>query len=249
MMVTMAAPAAPLRPARGPHIHLAADRRQNLGVAFLDFGLVGQRAGIGHIGAGGVHGAGRDRGQQFMCARLAQIGLRGGQVLAPRSRRPGGLQRGHLLVASLRAHNALLGQRHGAAGVGLLMLELALAWASEASAAFTCASALTVALWFRRCSGARYPRCRSASTSGWLARGLGSLQRRLKVIALDDGDQLAGLYGVAFFTVSVWMRPGILALTTHLVGVHGADQLQVAGRPDRDEGTRSAIPWSAVPES
>ncbi len=34
-----------------PHIHLAAYRRQDLGITFLDPGLVGQRAGICNVGA------------------------------------------------------------------------------------------------------------------------------------------------------------------------------------------------------
>ncbi len=62
-----------------------------------------------------------------MGARLPQICLgRGERALRGIHGSLRGLKRGYLLVPRLRAHNALLCQRHGAAGVGLLVFSCAL---------------------------------------------------------------------------------------------------------------------------
>ena len=62
-----------------------------------------------------------------MGAGLAQVGLRRGKVVV-RGVHCGlrGLQAGHGFVPRLRAHDSLLLERHGAAGIGLLMLEVCL---------------------------------------------------------------------------------------------------------------------------
>ena len=62
-----------------------------------------------------------------MGAGLAQVGLRRGKVVARGVHRGlCSLQAGHGFVPRLRAHDSLLLQRHGAAGIGLLMLEVCL---------------------------------------------------------------------------------------------------------------------------
>ena len=58
--------------------------------------------------------------------------------------------------------------------------------------------------------------------------GLGGLARRLQVVALDDGDQLAGLHILAFVDGQRLNAPGNLGADHNLVGVHRADQLQIA---------------------
>ena len=77
--------------------------------------------------AGGGNGARRDGREQFVGARLAQRGLAAAHILA-RGLHGGlvGLQAGDRIVLGLLAHDSLLGQGHGAGGVGLLMLEVGL---------------------------------------------------------------------------------------------------------------------------
>ena len=88
--------------AGGADIDLAADRREDLRVAQLDLGLLGEGAGVLHLVAGLVHGAGGDRGEQLVGAGLAQRGLGGGDVLPGRVHsRFGGLQAGGGVVAGL----------------------------------------------------------------------------------------------------------------------------------------------------
>jgi hypothetical protein len=82
-----------------------------------------------------------------MGAGLAQRGFGGGDVLAGRiDGGLGGLQAGGRVVPGLLAHDALLGQRDGAAGVGLLVVVVGLRLGQRGLAARTWASALTVAL-------------------------------------------------------------------------------------------------------
>ena len=65
--------------------------------------------------------------------------------------------------------------------------------------------------------------------------GLGGLARGLQVVALDHGDQLAGLHVLAFVDGQGLDAAGNLGAHHHLVGVHRADQLQIAGGPHGDE--------------
>ena len=124
MMVTMArAGCDHLALARGADVHLAADRRKDLRVTQLDLGLFGESAGVFDFAARRVHGASGNDGQQLVGAGLAQRGFGGGNVFAGRF--DGGfgrLQAGGRFVLGLLAHDALLRQRDGAAGVGLLMV-------------------------------------------------------------------------------------------------------------------------------
>ncbi len=52
MMVTMVPPAASdFALARGEHVHLAADGREDLRIAKLDVGLIGEGLGVLHLAA------------------------------------------------------------------------------------------------------------------------------------------------------------------------------------------------------
>ena len=127
-MVTMGAPAATTSPWRAARTFtLPLTGAKTCAVAHLDLGLLGQSAGVLHLVAGRVDGARGDVGEQFMGAGLAQRGFGGGDVLAGRiDGGLGGLQAGGRVVLGLLAHDALLGQRDGAAGVGLLVLVVGL---------------------------------------------------------------------------------------------------------------------------
>ena len=82
-MVTIVAPAATTSPWRAAlTLILAADWGRYLGVAQLDLGLVGQRAGVFGFAAGRVHGAGGDVCQQLVGTGLAQRRPGGSDVLA-----------------------------------------------------------------------------------------------------------------------------------------------------------------------
>ena len=65
--------------------------------------------------------------------------------------------------------------------------------------------------------------------------GFSGLEGRVEIVALDDGDQLAGLDGVAFFDRQRLDAAGNPGADQHFVGVDGADQLQIAGGSDGDE--------------
>ena len=126
-MVTMAAPAADhLALARGADVHPAADRGEDLRIPAALWPARRARGRSRRV-AGRVHGAGGDGGEQFMGAGLAQRGFGGGDIFARRiDGGLAGLQAGDRVVLGLLAHNSLLGQRDGAAGVGLLMVVVGL---------------------------------------------------------------------------------------------------------------------------
>ena len=145
----------------------------------------------------------------------------------------GGLQAGGGVVLGLLAHDALLGQRDRAACVGLLVVVVGLRLGQRCFGGLD--HRLDIdggAARFRRGSGCSVsdglaelpPVAGSAAASAGLAR-------RLQVVALDDGDQLAGFDVLAFIDRQRLDAPLNPAAHHHLVGVHRADQL-----PDRRMG-------------
>ena len=167
---------------------------------------------------------------------LAQRGFSGGDVLACGIDGGfGGLKTGGGIVASLGAHDSLPGQGHGAAGVGLLVvvvglglgqrclcrLKLGLGVASGAAG-----FAAVLALGLNGFANLEFLAGRS---------GLGGGARGLEVVAFDDGDELAGLHVLAFIHGQGLDAPWNPGAHHHLVGIHGADQLQVAAWADGDK--------------
>ncbi len=59
-----------------------------------------------------------------------------------------------------------------------------------------------------------------------------------KIVALDDGDELAGLDGLAFFDSERLDAAGNFGADQHLIGVDGADQLEIAGSASGKADTR-----------
>ena len=135
-----------------------------------------------------------------MSARLAQIGLRRGKILARRIH--GGfrrLQRRHHFVARLLAHDSLLRQSHGAAGIRLLMFVLRLSLRQRGFGrlhlcfgAHHCARGFALVLPLRVFAAIQLPVLAGRG-------GLGSLQRGFQILALDRRDQLALGHVLAFF--------------------------------------------------
>ena len=66
--------------------------------------------------------------------------------------------------------------------------------------------------------------------------------RRRKVVAFDHGDQLPGLDILPLFDGQRLDAARYFGADLHFIGIHGADQVQIARRPGRQQGTRPAIP-------
>ena len=126
------------------------------------------------------------------------------------------------------AHDALLGQRDGAAGVGLLVVVVGLRLGQRSPGGAHLGlgvdggAAGFAAVW-------RSVSTVSPSLHFWLAAvASAALRAACKIVALDDGDKLAGLHILALIHRQRLDAAGNLGAHHHLVGIHGADQLQVA---------------------
>ena len=125
------------------------------------------------------------------------------------------------------AHDALLGQRNGAAGVGLLVVVVGLGLGQRGlRGAHLGLGVDSGCCWFRRVLALGFD---GLAELRLLARrgGLGGFARGLQIVALDDGDELASLHVWPFVDGKGLDAPGNLGAHHHLVGVHRADQLQV----------------------
>ena len=113
--------------ARGAHVHFAVNRCEDPGVAELDLRLLCESAGVGSLIACFIHGAGSDVGEQFVGASLTKRSFGCGHgVTRGVDGRLVGLQAGDGVVLCLLAHDLLLSQRHGAAGISLLVVVVGL---------------------------------------------------------------------------------------------------------------------------
>ena len=135
----------------------------------------------------------------------------------------GCLEAGDRVVFGLGAHNSLLGQRDGAAGVGLLAFVIGLSLGQQGTRRLRhclrvggSAAGLTASLPLGLL---RLAQLRLLAGYG----GLGGLTRRLKVVALNDCNELAGLHILAFVNGERLDAPRDLRAHHYLVGIHRAD--------------------------